>query len=109
VRQKRIGPPRLSGRWTALKLDSILSRQFDENRHFWLSFFEFFSASRKETIKTARHAHHDRRALVVPNHPWRMRNSFWKIYDVTPSPTDLLSAAIYLDFTGFENVSSVAR
>jgi hypothetical protein len=47
----------------------MLSCQFDENRHFRLSSFEFFSASRKETIKTAawHHAHHKRRALVVPN------------------------------------------
>jgi hypothetical protein len=92
-----------------LKLDSILSRQFDESRHFWLAFLEFFSASRKESIKTARHAHHDRRALVVPNHPWRMRNSFGKIDDVTPSPTDQLSAAIYLDFTLFDQKCFISR
>jgi len=84
-----------------LKLDSILSCQVDENRHFWFSFFEFFSASRKETIKTTRHAHHDRRAPVFPNHPRRMGNSFWKIDNVTWSPTEQLSAAIYFDFTGF--------
>jgi hypothetical protein len=58
----------LSGRRTALKLDSILSRQFGQERHFWLAFLEFFSASRKETIKTAwHHAHHKCHALVVPN------------------------------------------
>jgi hypothetical protein len=58
----------LSGRRTALKLDSILSRQFDQERNFWLAFLEFFSASRKKTIKTAAwdHAHHERHALVVP-------------------------------------------
>jgi hypothetical protein len=61
----------LSGRRTALKLDSILSRQFDQERHIWLAFLEFFSASRKKTIKTAswHHAHHERHALVVSNHP----------------------------------------
>ena len=76
----------------------MFSCQFDENRHFWLSFFEFFSTSREETIKTARYAHDNRRGLVVSHHSWRMGNSFWKIDNVTPSPTEHLSAAIYLDF-----------
>jgi hypothetical protein len=87
----------------------MFSCQFDEKRHFRLSSFEFFSASRKETIKTARHAHHDRRARVVPNHPWRMGNSFGKIDDVTPSPMEQLSAAIYLDFTGFDQKCFIGR
>src|SRR6516165_9751093 len=78
----------LSGRRTALKLDSIVSRQFDENRHFRLSSFEFFSASRKETIKTPGHAQHDHRGLVVPSHPWPMGNSFGKIDDVALSHTE---------------------
>ena len=61
----------LLGRRTALKLDSILSRHFDQEWHFWLTFLEFFSASRKKTIKktTWHHAHRERHALVVPNHP----------------------------------------
>ena len=80
----------LSGRRTALKLDSIFSCQFDEYRHFRLSFFEFFSASSKETIKTARHAHHDHHGLVVPSHLWRMGNSFGEIDDVALSHTEHL-------------------
>jgi hypothetical protein len=88
---------------TELKLNSIFSRQFDQKRQFRLSFFEFFSASRKETIKTARHAHHDHREVVVPEHSWRMGNSFGKKDYVTPSPTEQRSAEIYLDFTGFNN------
>jgi len=86
---------------TELKLNSIFSRQFDQKRQFRLSFFEFFSASRKETIKTARHAHHDHREAGVPQHSWRMGNSFGKIDYVTPSATEQHSAEIYLDFTGF--------
>ena len=86
-----------SARRTELKLNSVFSRQFDQKRQFRLSFFEFFSASRKETIKTARHAHHDHREAGVPQHSWRMGNSFGKIDYVTPSPTEQLSADIYLE------------
>jgi hypothetical protein len=36
-------------------------------------------------------------------------NSFGKIDDVTPSPTEQLSAAIYLDFTGFDQKCFIGR
>jgi hypothetical protein len=79
-------------------------------RQFRLSVFEFFSASRKETIKTTGHAHHNDREVVVPQYSWCVGNSFGKKDNVTPSPTEQFSAEIYLDFTGFNrNVSSVAR
>jgi hypothetical protein len=92
-----------------LKLNSIFSSQFDEERQFRLSFFEFFSASRKETIKTARYAYHDYREVILPDHSWRMGNSSGKIDNVTLLATEQLSGKIYLDFTGFNQKRFIGR
>jgi hypothetical protein len=92
-----------------LKLDSVFSRQFDEKRQFGLSFLEFFRASRKETIKPARHAHDDHCEVLVPQRSWGMRNSFGKINNVTLSPTEQLSANVDFDFTGFYEKGFVGR
>jgi hypothetical protein len=102
--------PRLrSAQRAELKLNSIFSGQFDEERQFRLSFFEFFSASRKETIKTARHTYHGYRKVLLPDHSWRMGNSSGKIDNVTLSATEQLSGKIYLDFTGFNQKRFIGR
>jgi hypothetical protein len=80
-----------------LELNPIFSRQFDENPKFRLSVFEFFSASRKETVKTAGHTQDNDREVFVPHDSWPVRNSFGQIDNVTPSPTQQFSAPIYLD------------
>src|SRR4029077_7585228 len=78
-------------------------------RQFRLSLFEFFSASRKETIKTTRHAHHNDGQVIVPPDFWRVGISFGKIDNVAHSPMEQFSAEIYLNFTGFNQKCFIGR
>ena len=83
----------------ALKLDPVFTRQFNEDRHFWLAFFGFFSAGREEMIKTAWYAQHNDRESVIPSYFRGVGNSLGKIDHVTRSALKQLAAQVYLYFS----------